>query len=155
MLTIKEILYTQEFLQDLNDKKAQERAGYTSYDPTLLDNPEIQREIERLVQEKTETLQITSDYVLSNLKKIADDCMKPIPKTQMNKDGDQFFFTDPDGNMMFEKNTNQALKALELLGKYHALFTDKSATELNATTNATATIKFEDYLNKVEDEEEW
>lgn len=148
MLTIQEILFTQEYLQDLDDKKAQKRAGITPYNPHLLENPDIRREIDRLTEEKLQTLQITSDYILSNLKKIAEESLRPIPKTQMNKDGEQFFFTDPEGKMMFEKETSQALKALELLGKYKSLFTDRSEN-INVNTN------FEEYLNKVSDESEW
>ena len=148
MLTIQEILFTQEYLQDLDDKKAQKRAGISPYNPHLLENPDIRREIDRLTEEKLNTLQITSDYILSNLKKIAEESLRPIPKTQMNKDGEQFFFTDPEGKMMFEKETSQALKALELLGKYKSLFTDRSEN-INVNTN------FEEYLNKVSDESEW
>lgn len=148
MLTIQEILFTQEYLQDLDDKKAQKRAGITPYNPHLLENPDIRREIDRLTEEKLQTLQITSDYILSNLKKIAEESLRPVPKTQMNKDGEQFFFTDPEGKMMFEKETSQALKALELLGKYKSLFTDRSEN-INVNTN------FEEYLNKVSDESEW
>ena len=148
MLTIKEILFTQEYIQDLNDKKAQERAGYTKYDPHLLDNPDIQREIDRLLEDKLNTLQITSDYILSNLKNIVDESLRPTPKTQMNKDGEQFFYTDPEGNMIFEKDTAPALKALELLGKYKSLFTDK-------TENVNVNTNFEEYLNKISDTEEW
>lgn len=148
MLTIKEILFTQEYIQDLDDKKAQKRAGITPYNPHLLDNPDIRREIDRLLEEKLETLKITSDYILSNLKNIVEDSLRPVPKSQMNKDGEQFFFTDPEGNMIFEKETSQALKALELLGKYKSLFTDKTEN-INVNTN------FEEYLNKVSDENEW
>lgn len=148
MLTIQETLFTQEYLQDLDDKKAQKRAGIHPYDPHLLENPDIRREIDRLMEEKLTTLQITSDYILSNLKNIVEDSLRPIPKSQMNKDGEQFFFTDPEGNMIFEKETSQALKALELLGKYKSLFTDKTEN-INVNTN------FEEYLNKVTDESEW
>lgn len=148
MLTIQEILFTQEYVQDLDDRAAQKRAGYKKYDKNLLDNPDIRREIDRLLEDKLTSLQITSEYVLSNLKKIVDDSLKPTPKTQMNKDGEQFFFTDPEGKMIFEKDTGPALKALELLGKYKSLFTDKTEN-INVNTN------FEEYLNKVSDESEW
>lgn len=148
MLTIQEILFTQEYIQDLDDRAAQKRAGYKKYDKNLLDNPDIRREIDRLLEDKLTSLQITSEYVLSNLKKIVDDSLKPTPKTQMNKDGEQFFFTDPEGKMIFEKDTGPALKALELLGKYKSLFTDKTEN-INVNTN------FEEYLNKVSDESEW
>lgn len=149
MLTeIDKILFTQEYLVDLDDKKAQERAHIHPYNPSLLEDPDVRREIDRLLEEKLTTLRITSDYVLSNLKNIVDESLTPIPKTMMNKDGEQFFYTDPEGKMIFEKDTQPALKALELLGKYKSLFTDRSEN-INVQTN------FEEYINKVTSDEEW
>lgn len=148
MLTIQEILFVQEYLVDLNDRKAQERAGYSTYNKNLLSKPEIKREIERQSEEKLKALSISSDYVVSNIKTLVEESMKPVPKSQINKDGEEFFYHDPEGHIIYERNTSAALKGLELLGKYKSIFTDKQETTLSVNN-------LETYLSKVEDKEEW
>lgn len=148
MLTIEELIFVEEYMVDLDDKKAQKRANISPYNPHLLEKPEVRREIERRTEEKIASLSITSDYILSRIKDVVEETSRPIPKTQINKDGEQIFFTDPEGNMIFERNYTAELKALELLGKYKSLFTDKSESTINVNS-------IDHYLSQVEDKEEW
>lgn len=148
MLTIEELLFVEEYMVDLNDRAAQKRANISPYDPSLLSRPDIRREIERRTEEKTRALSITSDYVLSHIKDIVEEAAIPTPKTQINKNGEQYFFYDEEGNTIYDHNYATQLRALELLGKYKSLFTDKSETTVNVNS-------IDHYLSQVEDKEEW
>lgn len=148
MLTIEELLFVEEYMVDLNDRQAQKRAHIQPYDPSLLSRPEIRREIERRTEEKTRALSITSDYVISHIKDIVEESSKPKPKVQMTKDGEQYFYRDENDDIIYEHDYSTQLRALELLGKYKSLFTDKSETILNVNN-------IDHYLKQVEDKEEW
>lgn len=92
------------------------------------------------VKDKMTALQSTPDYIISNLKRIADTAMstQPLPHSQTDEVPEGYYDYDPA----------MALKALELLGKNKKLFTDK-VEALNINT------PFEDYIKRVEDDEEY
>ena len=81
-------------------------------------------EVQRMCEEALETANITKDYVLSNIKYIVDTSLQES--------------YDPQN----------ALRGLELLGKYHKLFTDR-------TENMNVQTDFETYIKKVESDEEF
>lgn len=147
MLTIKERQYISNYITTLNDRKAQRQAGFTKYDPNLLHKPEIARAISERLEQHFATLDITDEYILSNIKEVADSASRPVPKIKIDKDGNQIFYQDETGQPIFERDYSSQLKALELLGRYRSLFVDKQEVDL--------TTDFEKYIENVSDESEW
>jgi len=146
-LTIKERQFVNEYIETLNDRKAQKAAGFTQYNPDLLKNPEIARTVSEKLEQHFATLDITDEYILSRIKEVADDARKPVPKIKIDKDGNQIFYQTQDGKPIFERNYGDELKALELLGRYRSLFTDRQEVDL--------TTDFEKYIDNVSSESEW
>ena len=146
-LTIKERQFINEYIECLNDRKAQRAAGINPYDPSLLSRPEISRAISERLEQHFATLDITDEYILSRIKEVADEAHRPVPKIKIDKDGNQIFYQTADGRPIFERDFSNELKALELLGRYRSLFTDRQEVDL--------TTDFEQYISNVSDEKEW
>jgi len=147
MLTIQERQFVSNYIQTLNDRKSQKDAGYTRYDPSLLHKPEIARAISERLEAHFNTLDITDEYILSSIKEVAESAARPVPRIKIDKDGNQIFYQSKDGTPIFDRDYNAQLKALELLGRYRALFTDKQEVDL--------TTDFEKYISDVSDKSEW
>lgn len=146
-MTIKERQFVNNYIETLDDKKAQKDAGITPYDPALLSKPDINTLISEKLEQHFQTLDITDEYILSNIKQVFEDASRPIPRTKFDKDGNQLFYTTEDGKPILEVDRGSQLKALELLGRYRSLFTDK--TQMDVTTD------FEKYISAAQDKEEW
>ncbi|NNJ74549.1 MAG: terminase small subunit [Anderseniella sp.] len=119
-LNEKQKRFALEYIVDLNATQAAKRAGYsekTSYSQgqRLLKNDEIQKRIEKLNAKRNKRTEISGDWVLGQLKKVADRCMQE--EAVCDEDG------NPVGEYKFEHSG--ANKALELLGRHNKLFTDK------------------------------
>lgn len=109
-LTAKQAAFVQEYLVDFNATQAAIRAGYSEKTAGKigfenLQKPEIQAAIKDAMGDREKRTHITQDFVLSELYKIA---------TQGADDG-------PESSLKYSNK----LKALELLGKHMAMFTDK------------------------------
>lgn len=146
-MTIQERQYVNEYIECLNDKKAQKAAGFTTYNPNLRNKPEISRMISERLEQHFKTLDITDEYILSRIKDVAEEARRPVPRIKIDKDGNQIFYQTQDGKPIMERDYGSELKALELLGRYRALFTDKQ--EVDVTTD------FEKYISDVSSESEW
>lgn len=146
-MTIKERQYINEYIECLNDRQAQRNAGFTTYNPNLIKNPEIARCISERLEQHFKTLDITDEYILSRIKDVAEEARRPVPKIKIDKDGNQIYYQDQDGKPVMERNFGDELKALELLGRYRSLFTDRQ--EVDVTTD------FEKYIDNVSSESEW
>lgn len=146
-MTINERQFVNNYIETLDDKKAQRSAGITPYDPSLLSRPDINRLISDKLQEHFATLDITDEYILSNIKKVFEDASRPIPRTKFDKDGNQLFYYSEDGKPIQDIDRSSQLKALELLGRYRSLFTDKQQVDV--------TTDFEKYISTAQDKEEW
>ena len=137
-LTDKQKRFCQEYVISLNGMEAAIKAGFkektaknqASRMLTNVNFKHVQDEIARLqdlMQVKTE---ITKDYVLSSLKEVVERCMQRKAvmvfdyesKTMVHKKEE-----NEEGEMigLYEFDSRGANKALELLGKHLALFTDK------------------------------
>ena len=102
-LTEKQKQFCLEYLVDLNATQAAIRAGYSQrtareIGKENLTKPYIQENIQKLIDKRSERTQITADYVLCELKRIAE--------TDNVKDSNK-------------------IRALELLGKHPKLFTER------------------------------
>lgn len=142
MITIEQKKFVKEYVKDLNATQAYIRltgdtkdAGRKAYKYTS--NPEIKKEIQLEIQRRMEELDIDKSYVLSNIKQILDTAMARSPITQAE-----------DGTPITSYDPTTALKATEQLGKYLKIFTDR-------TENINVQTDFEEYIKKVESDEEY
>ena len=130
-LTKKQEMFCKEYLVDKNATKAAKRAGYskkTAYSIAneLLKKPEIKQFIDDKLTAKSKKLEITADYVLGNIKKIGESCIK------RNKEAN-------------------ALKAQELLGRWLRLFEDDEGRDplINVTVMPKIIIDGQEFKPKI------
>ena len=124
MLREKQLRFIEEYCIDLNATQAAIRSGYSKHTATViglenLSKPMIKQAIEERLKEKSKQNDINAQLVLNGIKDIA---FKPDAKD------------------------NDRLRALELLGKYLKLFTDKSEIETKVITNEPIRIVFDDKM---------
>lgn len=146
-MTIQERQFVNNYIETLDDRRSQKLANITPYDPSLLSRPDINQLISTKLEEHFATLDITDEYILSHIKEVYEDASRPIPRTKFDKDGNQLYYTTEDGRPILEVDRASQLKALELLGRYRSLFTDKQTLDL--------TTDFEKYISTAQDKEEW
>lgn len=162
-LTKKQELFVKEYLVDLNATKAAERAGYSTktarqQGSLLLTNVDIDAAIQRRMDKRAAKVEITADWVLGELKLLAQANMMDYIDTLENggarvnlskltrdqaaaigeitvEEYTERSGEDPDGKPIYEnvKRTKFKLSekrgALELLGRHLKLFTDKVQVE--------------------------
>lgn len=148
-MTIKEREFVNEYISTLDDKKAQRNVGITPYDPSLLSRPDINTLISQKLEEHFTTLDITDEYIISQIKQVYEDASRPIPRTKFDKNGNQLFYYSEDGRPLMDHDYAAQLKALELLGRYRSLFVDRTQQSVDVTTD------FEKYIATATDKEEW
>jgi len=103
-LTEKQLLFCREYIKDLNTSQAAVRAGYRessakAHGHELLQKPAIKREINRVLECRSQRLKMDGDYILSEIHDTYQEARE-------------------------EGDIKSALKALELLGKHLKLFTE-------------------------------
>jgi phage terminase small subunit len=149
---MKQQLFCQEFVVDMNATQAALRAGYSkngarNQGSRLLANEGIRSEISRLVCERAERTSITVDMVISELAKIAfgsigdlvnwdSSTVTLIEKGLIPKDAiaaiSEISETVTAGGTVTTKVSRESkVKCLELLGKYLSMFTDRHIHEGN------------------------
>lgn len=117
-------LFAKQYIIDLNSTSAAIRAGYSEktarqIGSKLLTKLDIQEEIQKLMDKRSDKVEITAENVLKDIIEVKDRCMQKIEPIREKVDGEW----EDTGEYKFEHNG--ALKALELLGKHLKLFTDK------------------------------
>lgn len=133
-LSQKQARFVAEYLADPkgNATAAAIRAGYspkTAYSIASenLKKPEISQIINAAKAASSARTEITADYVLANLKEIAERCMQRAPV--VDRRGRQIY--DEEGNAIWAFDAKNANRALELLGKYLGLFVEKQKVTLD------------------------
>lgn len=129
-LTPKQKQFCEEYIVDLNATQAAIRAGYSKRTANEqgsqnLAKLSIQETIQELMAQRSKRTEITADYVLTNLKEVAERCMQRIPVLDSGgKETGKFRFEHTGAN-----------KALELLGRHLGMFTDKVEHKGRGTVN--------------------
>lgn len=131
-LTDKQAAFVREYLVDLNATQAAIRAGYsvkTAYrqGADLLQKTSIREAIEKAQAKRARRVEVTQDYVLSNLVEVVERTMQRAPVT--DRKGEQV--TDEEGRAVWTFDAKGANRALELLGKHLGIFTDKVRAEVS------------------------
>lgn len=131
-LTDKQKEFVRQYLVDLNATQAAIRAGYsmkTAYrqGADLLQKTSIREAIEKAQAKRAQRVEVTQDYVLSNLVEVVERTMQRAPVT--NRKGEQA--TDEEGRAVWTFDAKGANRALELLGKHLGIFTDKIRAEVS------------------------
>ena len=131
-LTDKQKEFVRQYLVDLNATQAAVRAGYsvkTAYrqGADLLQKTSIREAIEKAQAKRARRVEVTQDYVLSNLVEVVERTMQRAPVT--NRKGEQV--TDEEGRAVWTFDAKGANRALELLGKHLGIFTDKLRAEVS------------------------
>jgi phage terminase small subunit len=150
-VTPKQYLFCAEYLVDLNASQAAIRAGYSKKGAgqtgeKLLKNAEIRKRLSELQQRRQARTEITADYVIERLAKIADfdhrqlydsdGVMLPAHKMSdaVSAAISGIEHTDKGGVRV---KVSDRVRALELLGKHLALFTDRIDASVKATGQVT------------------
>jgi len=130
--------FCQEYLIDLNATQAYIRAGYTNESNSarasasqLLAHPSIRARIRELMDARSKDTLIDAVYVVESLKEVHDRCMQARPVMAMGPGGQLEQKVDDEGRAVWQFDSNGANKALELLGKHVAMFTDKHKVDAN------------------------
>lgn len=131
-LTDKQTAFVREYLVDLNATQAAIRAGYSErtasrIGPQLLGKTCVREAIEKAQAKRARRVEVTQDYVLSNLVEVVERTMQRAPV--MDRKGEQV--TDEEGRAVWTFDAKGANRALELLGKHLGIFTDKVRAEVS------------------------
>jgi len=127
-LTVKQAAFAEEYLLDLNGKQAAIRAGYREKGAAveasrLLTHPNVSELVALLKQERSEATAVTAERVVAELAKMAFADESKV-RYRLGPKGEQL-------DLIPEVDEKIKIKALELLGKHTAAFTEN----LNLTTN--------------------
>lgn len=137
-LSDKQRRFVQEYLVDLNATQAAIRAGYSErtasrIGPQLIGKNWVREAIEKAQAKRAQRVEVTQDYVISNLVEIVERSMQRAPVT--NRKGEQI--KDSKGRNVWCFDAKAANKALELLGKHLGLFSDRVQTEVSGGLSIT------------------
>ena len=129
-LTDKQELFCQEYLIDLNGTQAAIRAGYSEKTAAVIASenlikPDIAARLKELMLERTESLEITTEYVLKTIVDTIERCKQAKPVKRSN--GELVYVETDDGKMVpaYTFDSGAVLKGAELLGRYRKMFSDK------------------------------
>lgn len=130
-LTAKQAAFVREYLIDLNATQAAIRAGYSektarSTGQENMTKPAIAAEIDKRLQKREKKTGITAERVLKELAAIGF-------------------------NVEAERATDR-LKALELIGRHLAMFTDKSEVRADVAMSANDRALLEKVSKRIKDE---
>lgn len=136
-LTPKQERFRQEYIKDLNATQAAIRAGYSQKTAReqaarMLSKVSIQEHVTELVQKVADKNELSAEWVLNNLKEVVERCMQKVPVIK-TIDGERMQAINEEGRAIWKFDSAGANSALEKLGKYFKLFTDRVETEQKGT----------------------
>ena len=119
-LTPRQEAFAQQYLLDLNAKQAAIRAGYSprtaeQQGSRLLGYAKVAAAIEVGKRERSERLEINSDWVLVRLAEVAERCLQHVTPA-LGRDGRQL--RDDGGAPLYRFDAAGANRALELIGRH-------------------------------------
>ena len=131
-LTDKQKEFVRQYLVDLNATQAAIRAGYSErtasrIGPQLLGKTCVREAIEKAQAKRAQRVEVTQDYVLSNLVEVVERTMQRAPV--LDRKGEQV--TDEEGRAVWTFDAKGANRALELLGKHLGIFADRVRAEVS------------------------
>ena len=128
-LNNKQLQFCKEYIIDLNATQAAIRAGYSKKTArqrahNMFTLVYIQDEIQRLFDKRSKRTEINADWVITNLTEVTERCMQSRPVVYAN--GDPKMTTTKDGEIAptYAFDSGGANRALELIGRHLAMFTD-------------------------------
>ena len=130
--------FCQEYIVDLIATNAAIRAGYSkktaySQGSKLLKDSKVRARVAELMDERSKRTLVDADFVVSHLVDIAHKCQSKVPVMIFNAaDKCMEQKQDADGNNVWEFDSNGANRALELLGRHLAMFTEKSKITIHS-----------------------
>lgn len=132
-------LFVDEYIVDMNATQAAIRAGYSkrtarSQGQRLLTNVDIQNAIQKRMDEKTEKLIMKQDEILVRLseqaRREAIDFQVVLTEKPKVDDNGNFLGIEKKPEIVQVPTQNKdAIKAMELLGKRYAMWTEKQQVE--------------------------
>ena len=118
-LTKKEEMFCLEYLKDFNGAQSAIRAGYSTNSAKQigcenLTKPYLREYLQQLIDKRSESCELSAQWVLDNLKEVVTRCMtqEPVLDSKGEETGEWKF------------NSMGANKSLELIGKHLGMFKD-------------------------------
>lgn len=148
----KQELFCLEYLKDFNATRAYKEVYWVKQKTAevqwckMLSNPKVSEYLKSKAEEKLKKADVTAERVIQSLVEVANRCMQKVPV--MMKWGVQAIeiIKDENGNEQLAQvrkfDSAWANSALEKLGKYLKLFTDK--VELSGEVITWITIKLDE-----------
>lgn len=148
----KQELFCLEYLKDFNATRAYKEVYWVKQKTAevqgckMLSNPKVSDYLKNKAEEKLKKADVSAERVIQNLVEVANRCMQKVPV--MMKWGIQAveIIKDENGNEQLAQvrkfDSAWANSALEKLGKYLKLFTDK--VELSGEVITWITIKLDE-----------
>ncbi len=151
-LTPKQAAFVREYLIDLNATQAAIRAGYNpktahSMGHENLSKPEIATELQKHMEARGERTKVTADRVLLEIERLAMYDPKDLTNVSCPKDIAELpedvrravigWSWDKNGNFTVKMAKE---KALEMMGRHHKIFTDKTEVHVTGLADLLASI---------------
>lgn len=137
-LTEREMRFVEEYLLDLEPRKAARRAGVPTrkvaeVSRRYMDKPEIRLAIERKMDERFRRNDISEDWIIAVLKETVDRCRQA--EQVRDRYGNPILVRTPHGTLRatFEFNARGVYQGLELLGRHRGMFADEKKSSMDVT----------------------
>lgn len=132
-LTDRQRKFVDAYLVNLNATEAAIEAGYSKTNADKIGSQQLGKtrvrdEVNRRLKEDAYKYEVTKEWILRRLRQLVDRCMQLEPV--MKRVGNEWVET---GEYKFD--SAGATSALNMLGKHHAMFTDKVKAEVEHDFN--------------------